>query len=146
MFYKKRSNWLVHFEERELTTFSAEYWQPKLELDYFLSAKQHFRIIWEWVGVRAAEKQRWQIPLNGGKLLVDSRSGSGNRDFTISNLSFQARYRWELAPLSDLFIVYTRGSDLLSRPGDSFSELLSEGWKDRGADSLVIKLRYRMGS
>ena len=146
IFYKKRTDWLVHFKGRDLTTFAAEYWQPRVELDYFLSAKQQFRVIWNWVGVKAVERQRWRVPVDDGALVIDPRSQTGSRDFTISNLSFQARYRWEIAPLSDLFIVYTRGSDLFSRPGDSFSELLHDGWTERGADSLVIKLRYRMGS
>ena len=30
-------------------------------------------------------------------------------DFSVSNLGFQIRYRYELAPLSYLYVVYGRG-------------------------------------
>jgi len=61
-------------------------------------------------------------------------------------LTFQARYRWEIAPLSDLFVVYTRGGNL---PGNSFStfqDLFEQSWNDRIVDTVAIKLRYRFGS
>lgn len=57
-------------------------------------------------------------------------------------MTFQARYRWEIAPLSDLFVVYTRGGNL---PG-SHSGLLMEAWQEPVVDTIVIKLRYRFGS
>ena len=59
---------------------------------------------------------------------------------------FQARYRWEIAPLSDLFVVYTRGSDLPDSPEESFGDLFHDSWTNRAVDVLVIKLRYRLGS
>ena len=144
--YRKRTDWLVHHAGRELTTFAAEYWQPRFELDYFVSAKQQFRVILQWVGVKAAERQRWQVPDGDGSLVLKEQPHTNNRDFSISNVSFQARYRWEIAPLSDLFLVYTRGSNLRSGHGESFSELLHDGWTEREADSLAIKLRYRIGN
>ena len=61
-------------------------------------------------------------------------------------LIFQARYRWEIAPLSDLFLVYTRGSDLPSQPRTHFKDLLTDTWSKRKTDSLIVKLRYRLGN
>jgi hypothetical protein len=59
---------------------------------------------------------------------------------------FQARYRWEIAPLSDLFVVYTRGSNLPNSPEESFSNLLKDSWTNRAVDVFAVKLRYRLGS
>ena len=67
-------------------------------------------------------------------------------DFVISRLTFQARYRWEIAPLSDLFIVYTRGANL---PRDSlfeFPDLFERSWNDPVVSQVAVKLRYRLGS
>jgi hypothetical protein len=61
-------------------------------------------------------------------------------------MSFQARYRWEIAPLSDLFIVYTRGGNLPGNTFDDYTGLLTEAWSEPVVDTLVIKLRYRLGS
>jgi len=48
--------------------------------------------------------------------------------------------------LSDLFVVYTRGSNVPSRPRESFSNLLTDSWTERLVDILVVKLRYRLGN
>jgi hypothetical protein len=61
-------------------------------------------------------------------------------------MSFQARYRWELAPLSDLFVVYTRGSNVPSNIARGFGDQFSEAWKQALVDTLVVKLRYRLGN
>ena len=61
-------------------------------------------------------------------------------------LTFQARYRWEIAPLSDLFVVYTRGSNLPTDSFETFQDLLVQSWTDTIVDTLAIKLRYRFGS
>ncbi len=86
------------------------------------------------------------MPATGGQLMADASGGGPARDFSISRLSFQARYRWEIAPLSDLFVVYTRGSDLPSNVRSSFSNQLSEAWEQALVDSLVLKIRYRFGN
>ena len=59
----------------------------------------------------------------------------------------QARYRWQIAPLSDLFIVYTRTSDVsLALQDEDLGDLLSRSFNQPIGDQLVIKLRYRFGS
>ena len=67
-------------------------------------------------------------------------------DFVISRMTFQARYRWEIAPLSDLFVVYTRGASLPRSSFLTFQDLLEESWNTPVVDQLAIKLRYRFGS
>lgn len=145
--YENKDGWLLHDEDRDFTTFEAEFWRPRLELDFFLSARQQFRITAQWAGIKADEQRRWLVPLVDGSLEPTTRNpGDTARDFTISRITFQARYRWELAPLSDLFIVYTRGSDVDSMPGDDFDDLLSNAWTESLIDIFVVKLRYRLGS
>ena len=67
-------------------------------------------------------------------------------DFVISRMTFQARYRWEIAPLSDLFVVYTRGASLPRSSFLTFQDLLEKSWNTPVVDQLAIKLRYRFGS
>ncbi|MCZ6503661.1 MAG: DUF5916 domain-containing protein [Gammaproteobacteria bacterium] len=145
--YEDLDGWLVHDEGRDFTTFSATNWRPRIETDFFFSAKQQFRITAQWIGIKAFEQDRWQVPLGDGRLdRVTTLPGTPSRDFSISRLVFQARYRWEIAPLSDLFVVYTRGSNVPSDPSRSFDNLLRDSWTDPAVDVFVIKLRYRLGS
>ncbi|MCZ6854394.1 MAG: hypothetical protein O7G86_10800, partial [Gammaproteobacteria bacterium] len=70
-----------------------------------------------------------------------------NEDFTLSRLTVQFRYRWEIGPLSDLFVVYTRGSSLSSTElDDGFATLFTDALDEPVVDFLVVKLRYRFGS
>jgi hypothetical protein len=66
--------------------------------------------------------------------------------FVISRLTFQARYRWEIAPLSDLFVVYTRGGNTPGSTFDDYSGMFAEAWSEPVLDTLVVKLRYRFGT
>jgi sulfate adenylyltransferase subunit 2 len=68
-------------------------------------------------------------------------------DFTISDTVLQLRYRWELAPLSELFVVYNRGGRLLSSdPDDRFGDLFADSLSRPFGNLFVMKLRYRLGS
>lgn len=145
--YEDRDGWLIHTGGRTFTTYLAHVWRPNLEMDFFLTAKQQFRLTAQWAGIKAHEQDRWLVPEQDGELeAVSAAAGSSSRDFTISRLTFQARYRWEIAPLSDLFVVYTRGSNVDSRPGESFDALLQDSWTEPLVDVLVVKLRYRLGN
>ena len=66
-------------------------------------------------------------------------------DFSISQLNFQVRYRWQIAPLSDLFVVYTKG-DRQKTNLMRFSDLFNDNWNNPLGDFLIVKLRYRLGS
>jgi hypothetical protein len=79
-------------------------------------------------------------PIQSG--LVSSTNG----DFTLSRLTTQLRYRWEIGPLSDLFLVYTRGSNLPNRVDDVFSDLFDDALNTPIVDVFVVKLRYRFGN
>ena len=100
----------------------------------------------QWNSLKAFEDRFWEVDSNRLEYLNPvTNPDSEADDVVISRLTFQARYRWEIAPLSDLFVVYTRGSNL---PGNSFStlqDLLEQAWNDRIVDSFAIKLRYRFG-
>ena len=51
-------------------------------------------------------------------------------DFSLSNLGFQVRYRWEFKPLSYLYVVYGRGGDL-------FNEFAADQTRDALADAFT---------
>jgi len=144
--YYRRDGWLVYQEDRDFTTFASIEWQPRLALDYFISARQQLRLTMQWAGIRADEQEFWRVPLSDGKLEpVVKPPGAETDDFTISRLTAQLRYRWEIGPLSDFFVVYTRGSNLDDRMNDELGDLFHDALTTPVVDVLVIKLRYRFG-
>jgi hypothetical protein len=145
--YRERQAWLVHQGGPRMTAFRAVEWSPEWSAQYFINARQQFRIAVQWTGIKAKEDKFYRIDQTDVRHLIRSpKPNLTPDDFTISRMSFQARYRWEIAPLSDLFIVYTRGSNLPSDVGADFQNLLFDAWSERITDTWVVKLRYRLGN
>ena len=149
--YEDRDYWLLHQQDRLMSTFSAEQWTPNLSVDYFINARQQLRLSLQFVGIKARARDFFLIPDKAGALQrIDQPTGAGFRpsyDFSRAQYSLQLRYRWEIAPLSDLFIVYTRQADrgaLLDDQG--FTQVFTDAWDAPLANVLVLKLRYRLGS
>jgi hypothetical protein len=144
--YKDRSGWLLHQQDRDFTTFDAIEWRPELTVDYFFSARQQLRATMQWVGLKASEQEFLRIGENGKFVDRMRDPGAASDDFSLASLVFQLRYRWEIAPLSDLFVVYSRGGSLDEPGGASFDTMLADNVDDPDREQLVVKLRYRLGS
>ena len=145
--YTDQEALLVHRGNGAYTSFEAHQWAPNLDVNYFISARQQFRLTLQWNALKAFEDRFWQVnPERLQHLRPVPNPDSDPDDFVISRLTFQARYRWEIAPLSDLFVVYTRGSNLPGNSFFTFQDLLEQSWNNRIVDSIAIKLRYRFGS
>jgi hypothetical protein len=138
---------LVHRGDGAYTSFEGHQWSPNFELNYFISAWQQLRMTIQWNSLKAFEDRFWQVNPNSFDFLQPvAKADTTPDDFAISRLTFQARYRWEIAPLSDLFLVYTRGSNLPSDEFDSFPNLLQQSFSDAIVDVFAMRLRYRFGS
>lgn len=149
--YQDRHEWLLHQGGRLMGTFDAEQWMPNLSVDFFLNARQQLRLSMQVVGIKAREQAFYFIPARPGDLVATAKPvGPGfraNYDFSKTQYSLQIRYRWELAPLSDLFVVYTRQADLGALLGSQdFGQVFNDAWDAPLANFLVVKLRYRLGS
>ncbi len=149
--YKDQEAWLLHQGDDLFATFEAEQWLPSLSLEYYISARQQLRLALQWVGIRAEENEFYRIPNQPDDLIPIAKPvGAGfqdSYDFSVSQYSLQARYRWEIAPLSDIFLVYTRQANLRSALGEAgFNDIFDNAWENPLADIFVFKIRYRFGS
>ena len=144
--YYDTNDWLLHRAGRFMGTYDGIQWEPKLTLEYYISADQQFRTSLQWVGIKANADQVYQVPTKPGELvLVPNPAVPGN--FSVSNLIFQSRYRWEVAPLSEVFVVLTIQANQTRRLGDStFESLFNDAFESPLYNSLVLKVRYRFGS
>ena len=145
--FKHRDGWLLHSGERDFTTYRASDLQPVVKVDFFLTARHQMRLTLQWAGVDAEDLDYLRVPDGEGWLVErDENPADGDEDFTISRLTGQFRYRWEIGPLSDLFVVYTRGSNLVRESGYGFDELFVDALREPIVDYFIVKLRYRFGS
>ena len=142
---REQGAWLLWQGDQNFTTYEASHWRPQMAMDLFLTARQQLRMTMQWAGIRAAEREHWRIASATGRLAQVAEDPSEDAGFAISRLTAQLRYRWEIAPLSDLFVVYTRGSNLDNRVSDEFGDLFQDALFEPLIDLLVVKLRYRFG-
>ena len=143
--YQRKEGWLLWQEDRNFTTFDTVEWRPRLSVDYFLTAKQQFRLSAQWVGIKAREDEFFLVPDDVDDLIEVPKPDSETDDFAISRLNLQLRYRWEIAPLSELFVVYTLNGNERQVAG-TFPDLFDDALADPVNEQLVVKLRYRLGS
>lgn len=140
--YVDRDAWVLWQRGRVFEAFETEQWSGRVQFDAFFTARQQLRVQVEWTGLRAVAAKQLRID-DDGKLVA---SGSPTRRFSISRMTVQVRYRWQIAPLSDLFVVYSRnGSLFVPSTGRGFRTLLADVFDDPQREALLIKLRYRFG-
>lgn len=121
-------------------------WSPtsSTALQIFLTKRQRIRLDFQcqMIQAKAYEYLAYDETVNQ----VRSRGFDTNQgldDFSISRATFQLRYRWEIAPLSDLFIVYTRTGALNNTVQNMVLKTLRETIRQRDTENLAIKFRWR---
>ena len=144
--YVERDGWVLHREEKRFALFGADEWSPKFSLDYFITGKQQFRMALQWAALRAGDARFYDLAPSRVLVPANADVDPSSADFSVSELSFQIRYRWEIAPMSDLFFVYTKHADLPNGAGEDLGSMLTEAFDNPVAEQLVLKLRYRWGS
>lgn len=143
--YQDRDGWLLHQQDREFTMFESERWQPELKIRFFPNANQQLQLSLQWIGINAAESRFYSLPENSRRLVEGPKPPGDDDSFSISQLNLQVRYRWQIAPLSDLFVVYQRADRTRVLLND-FDDLFRDSWSNPLGDLFLIKLRYRVGS
>ena len=143
--YDHSNAWVIWQEGGQFTSFETNEWRPNLNVSYFLSAKQQIKLSAQWVGIKAKERRFYELNQSSKRLVESQKLGAASDDFAISSLAVQFRYQWEIAPLSELFLVYTLNG-YQSFADLEFDELFESAYRNPSNEDLVLKLRYRLGT
>ena len=143
--YKRHHDWLVYQGNRNFGSYEAIEWQPSVKFDWFITPAHQLKLSLQWVAVDAQESEFWEIPAGDGRLQPGTRT-LPDHNFTVSRLTTQLRYRWEIAPLSDFSLVFNLGNALPNQRSADFDDLFSDTFDNPTIDSIVAKLRYRFGN
>ena len=108
-----------------------------------MSARSDLRIKLEAVGLKAAGREWIDVLPNGGYAALPG----GPESFRLNQMGFQLRYRYELAPLSNLYVVYGRGgySQFNDESNDHWS-MLRDSRRLHNDEQLVVKVSYRFSN
>ena len=138
--HSSEDDWLNWIEDNLLGIYTKRQRTTVASMNWFKGDQHEVRIKAQMVAFTARAPRAY---------LGDS-SGSLNptevalQPFSLSDLAFQIRYRYELLPLAYLYVVYSKGGRIVEfDEEDSLGKLYQRPWDDPQADNFTVKLRYR---
>jgi hypothetical protein len=140
--YQHNPDWLLWRGSNLLGTFESDFARVGANLQWQIGTRQELRIKLETIALDARAQQAWRVAPDGRPVA----SLDPIDDFSLSNLGLQIRWRYELAPLSDLYVVYGRGGGAFLDESRSLADLLGDATELRDADQLLIKVSYRFSN
>ncbi len=138
--HEKDANWLNWIEDNHLGIYEKTQRNTNFSIKYFKGNQHELRVKAQLVAFNAKNPQA-QIASINGKLT----ESSVNLDpFSIGQLAFQIRYRYEFMPLAYLYAVYTRGGKIYELDEeDDLGTLYKRPWEEPSKDNFTLKVRYR---
>jgi hypothetical protein len=134
-------DWLLWESGNQFAAYRAKRLDFDFRVDWIPAPRHELRIKWQWIGIDAEPRDIYRSDPAGNLFHTDERVPP----FTVNNLGLQLRYRYEIGPLSELFLVYGRGGFDLVRDDDREVARLFRDMTDvRDADQFLIKIRYRL--
>ncbi|HEX6638138.1 MAG TPA: DUF5916 domain-containing protein [Steroidobacteraceae bacterium] len=135
----RNPDWLVWQEGTLLGSFDRRNAEVSAGFNWTMTNRQELRLKLQAIGLDADLRQAWRIDAAGNAV----ETSESVDDFSVRNLGVQLRYRFEIAPLSYLYVVYARGGFRNEpRTGDSVG-LLGDSFSLRDDEQLFVKFSYR---
>ena len=132
-------DWLVWQREDLVGGFTRRQADLNAGLDWVIDDRHELRVKMQVIALDARANAAWRFDPRGHALAASDTVD----DFSVRNLGFQVRYRYELAPLSYLYVVYARGGYDRQIGTDGVDDLLQDSLRLRDDEQLVVKLSYR---
>lgn len=139
VFGSRTPDWLVWQQENLIGSFDGREADFNAGFNWIISPRQELRLKLQAIGISAPLNQAYRIDSSGNAI----ETGEPVEDFTVSNLGFQIRYRYELAPLSYIYIVYGRGGYAQESVADESGRPLRDSFSLRDDEQLLVKFNYR---
>jgi hypothetical protein len=137
---RKENEWLIWTEDNKFGLYDSEQDTVSIGLNWFSGNKHEIRLKSQFVALQADNPQ--SLISDSGGYLYDSDDLI--KPFTQGVVSFQVRYKYEIAPLSYLYLVYSKGGTSYDEDGDySKSEIFNQPWNNPSDEVYSIKFRLK---
>lgn len=130
----QRDNLIGSFDEREASINSGFNWT--------FTSRHELRLRLQAIVLNARLRQAYRVDGGGNAVASDEPV----EDLSVRNLGLQVRYRFEIAPLSYLYVVYGRGGYEQDEFVEGSGRLLRDSFRLRDDEQLLVKLSYRFES
>jgi hypothetical protein len=137
--YVYTPGWLVWQHDNLVGSFDSHQILLDAGVNWNIGNRQELRIKLQALGLDARLLQAYRVNADRRAVATDDPVD----DFSVRNLGFQIRYRYELAPLSDLYVVYGRGGYALDPRYSEAGSQFGRSFDLRDSEQLLVKLAYR---
>jgi len=132
-------DWLVWQRENLVGGFERREVDLNAGLDWVINDRHELRVKMQTIALDARLRDAWRFDARGNALAASDAVN----DFSVRNLGFQVRYRYELAPLSYLYVVYARGGYEQLPLSEDIGPTIRDTFRLRDDEQLMVKLSYR---
>ena len=139
MNHRERSNWTIRTDEDLYATFSQKRLGLNTGVTWYRTEKEELSLKIQMVSFRNQKGQSYRIDENG----YFKKSDLSAESINLGSLAFQLRYRYEIAPLSNIYLVYTRGGSVFFDDEADNSTIFSDTWERPEGNRFAAKIRYR---
>ena len=137
--HSHRSNWTIRVDEDLYGTFAQKRVGVDTGITWYPSDKQEFTLKIDLVSFRNQQAKVWELDQNGYLNPSDQSTDSINQ----GSLAFQIRYKYEIAPLSNIYLVYSRGGSAFFDDEAGNRRIFSDTWDEPQGNRFAAKIRYR---
>jgi hypothetical protein len=130
---------LIWQQANLVSGFQMSRYDLNASLNWNIGTKQELRIKLEALGFDANDPRPWRIAASGRPV----SSNDVVSPFSLRNMGFQVRYRYELAPLSNLYVVYGRGGFMYDGYAAGAFDQFGNAFSLRDDEQLLVKVAYR---
>ena len=123
-----------------LGAFNYEQQYVALNFNWFPAARHEIRGKFQWIAGSGEAVGAYRPDAEANLV----RSADPIEDFSFTTTALQVRYRYEIAPQSELFLVYSRGgAESMADTERNQDSALRRGLARETDSQLLLKLRYR---
>lgn len=137
-----RSHWLVWQQDNLIGEFDGREGHVDAGFTWIMSSRHELRMKLQAIGIDARLGQAYRVDPAGNAL----ETNDAVDDFNVRNLGFQLRYRYEMAPLSYLYVVYGRGGFDTQPVSRDTASLVGDAFSLRDNEQLLVKFSYRFAT
>ncbi|MGN6313194.1 MAG: DUF5916 domain-containing protein [Rhodanobacteraceae bacterium] len=141
-YYEHTPDWLIWQHDNLIGRYNEHTLELDSGFDWYIGDRSELRLKLQAIGLDARIRRAYEVAANGAAIPSDEPVN----DFRLRQLGVQLRYRYELAPLSYLFVVYGRGGFALDDvPGvvSGAPSQLGSALSLRDDEQILVKLDYR---
>ena len=136
---REEDEWLNWIKDNELAVYDLTQKIISINANWFKGYKHEIRLKSQFVALEA------ESPIS----LISDKTGylynhkSIVRPFTDGITSFQVRYKYEIAPLSYIYLVYTKGGRVYDDENErNTSDVFKDPWEN--PDNEIFSLKFRL--